>query len=341
MDRPRRPTVESLETRRLLTADLNFGSSTLTGDVFKPGGSATLNAYVRNFGDLHVTAQFAVQFKYARVDFRADADNVSFDDPAAVVLSSVNVDDDIFIGSVGKQLRVPLTFPGDLAPGRYVLMGKLDSANALLETLESNNIKVFGAGRAFAGDGSLTIPGTPGDDSLSIAATATGHRVTVNGYVEDFTPDKVSSFYVAADAGDDLIVASGVVPNFRADGQDGNDKLVGSDGNDTLIGGAGKDTLFGGIGNDRLNGNGGHDRLFGESGSDRLYGYAGNDLLDGSSSSDRLEGGAGLDTMFGQGGNDRFFTRDGEIDELYGASGNDQGEVDVTDVRSSIDTVLP
>jgi len=199
MDRPRRPIVESLETRRLLTADLNFGSSTLTGDVFKPGGSATLNAYVRNFGDLHVTAQFAVQFKYARVDFRADADKVSFDDPAAVVLSTVNVDDDIFIGSVGKQLSFPLTFPGDLAPGRYVLMGKLDSANALLETLESNNIKVFGAGRAFAGDGSLTIPGTPGDDSLSIAATATGHRVTVNGYVEDFTPDKVSSFYVAAD----------------------------------------------------------------------------------------------------------------------------------------------
>ena len=329
--------IEPLEPRRLLTADLNFGLSELSGDgAFKAGGAAIVKTYVRNFGDQNVFQQFAIQFKLLDVGFRPNAEKSSFDDPSAAVLATVNIDDDIFIGSVGKQLNIPITFPSGLAPGRYALLAKLDSNDVLLETLESNNTKFIAAGRAFSTDGTLNVTGTTGNDSITVAQTAAGYSVNVNGYIENFTPTDVTSFYVTGDAGDDVLIATGVIPSLRMDGQDGDDALIGSDGNDTLIGGAHKDVLYGGLGNDRLNGNGGNDKLLGEAGSDRLYGYAGNDYLDGASSSDRLEGGAGRDTMFGQGGNDRFFARDGEIDELYGASGTDQGQSDVADILSSI-----
>lgn len=334
--------IEALESRRLLTADLSWGLTDLSGiGAFTPGGAATLKAYVRNFGDQNVTDTFAIQFKLADLGWRVDGHKTSFDAVDNVVLADVNIDTDIAVGSVGVQLTIPLTFPASLAPGRYGLLAKVDSTNVLLETREDNNTTFIDAGRNFAADGTLTVAGTPQNDSITVAQTAAGYKVSVNGYVEDLPAEKVTSLYVVGDAGDDVLIATGLVPNLRMDGQDGNDAVIGGDGNDTLIGGAHKDVLYGGLGNDRLNGNGGNDKLIGEAGSDRLYGYAGDDFLDGGSSSDRLEGGAGRDILFGQGGNDRFFTRDSEIDELYGASGTDQGLTDPDDILSSINIRLP
>lgn len=337
--------IEPLEPRRLLTADLSFGGYVVAGSLFAPGTTPILKAYVRNFGNLNVTSQFNVQFKYVNVGFSAGADSVSFDDPNAVVLATAPVSTPIAIGSVGVQISFPLTFPADLPAGRYVLLAKLDSDNALMETREDNNVKNFGATRTLPVDGNLIVTGTDAADSITIATTtlnaAAAYKVTVGAYNEVFEATKVTAFSVNSLAGDDTIVGIGAIPALRIDAGDGNDKMLGGDLNDTLIGGAGKDVLDGGLGNDRLNGNGGNDRLFGNFGSDRLYGYAGNDYLDGGASGDRLEGGAGIDTILGQSGNDHFFTRDSEIDNVFGGSGNDDALADVNDTFGSVEIKLP
>ncbi len=45
----------------------------------------------------------------------------------------------------------------------------------------------------------------------------------------------------------------------------------------------------------------------------------------------RFVGGAGNDSLFGFGGDDFFIALDGERDELFGASGNDDGSFDSID----------
>jgi Ca2+-binding RTX toxin-like protein len=69
---------------------------------------------------------------------------------------------------------------------------------------------------------------------------------------------------VDAQAGDDVVEASGLaagVIQFSADGGDGNDVLIGSAGIDTLTGGVGDDVLLGGPGLDVLDGGPGNNVL--------------------------------------------------------------------------------
>jgi len=336
------PHIDQLEPRQLFVADLSWGPITVQGNLFVPGQTMTVSANIRDFGVTPVLPNsFSVEFRYADVGFRADAANVDFFDPAALTLLTAPVASAIPSGAAGVNVTFSIPVPTTLAPGRYVLLAKLDSTNAIEEVIEKNNTAFIGAGRILPADGNLIVDGSELADRITVTTAATpdgaaGYSVKVNSYSETFAAARISAFTVSAKGGDDVISAVGAIPNFHADGGDGNDKIAGGVGNDTLAGGAGKDVLDGGLGNDRLNGNGGNDRLFGAAGADRLYGYAGNDLLDGGSSSDRLDGGAGSDILYGQSGADRFFTRDAELDSLIGASGNDTADADPTDLLSSI-----
>jgi Ca2+-binding RTX toxin-like protein len=244
---------------------------------------------------------------------------------------------------IGVTLTQAVTFPSDLAPGQYSVVGKIDSTFVIDESNEYNNDIVLPVSRVLPPDKVFTVEGTPQADLFELSEWVIGDKaayfLNLNGNWEGFTPDQIRGFDLRALGGDDRIHIAGNVHGVRADGGDGNDKIAGGDGDDLLIGGAGKDQIDGGLGNDRLNGNGGNDKLAGGAGLDRLYGYAGNDVLSGGSSADRLEGGAGLDTLLGDSGNDRFFAADGQSDQLFGGSGDDTAQNDPSDLLTSVQTL--
>jgi Ca2+-binding RTX toxin-like protein len=77
-------------------------------------------------------------------------------------------------------------------------------------------------------------------------------QVTVTGAVAG--SDRLT---VQAQAGDDVVDASGLAADtalLTEDGGDGDDILLGGAGDDTLLGGAGDDVLIGGPGNDTIDG---------------------------------------------------------------------------------------
>ncbi len=189
--------------------------------------------------------------------------------------------------------------------------------------------------------GVLTITGTSAADKFSILYSGTSYTVTRNGTATTLAGSEVTRISLDGGDGDDQIVLNETVtvPSYLY-GNNGNDKMIGGNGNDTLSGGAGKDTIYGGLGDDRLGGNGGHDREYGEAGKDRLYGGDGNDYLDGGSSTDRLWGEAGNDNLYGQGGDDYLYAKDSALDTVYGGTGTDSAQLDLTDTRGAIEAVL-
>ncbi|MFK7822119.1 MAG: calcium-binding protein [Planctomycetaceae bacterium] len=82
----------------------------------------------------------------------------------------------------------------------------------------------------------------------------------------------------------------------------GNDTIDGSHGSDSLRGGGGRDVIKGKSGADTLLGGGGADELDGGDGTDLLIGAGGRDLLLGGNGRDLLTGGENRDTLMG--GND-------------------------------------
>ena len=212
--------------------------------------------------------------------------------------------------------------------------------------IAAENVKrdftVADANFAAVAGGVLTITGSAGIDSFKISKSSTSYSVNRNGTITTLSATGVTSIFLTSSDGDDVIVMDPtvLVPSY-VDAGLGNDKVVGGSGNDTITGGASKDTLYGGLGDDRLNGNGGNDRAFGEAGKDRLYGGDGNDLMDGGSSTDRLWGDAGNDILYGQSGNDYFYCRESVLDTIYGGSGDDSAQLDASDIRGAIETLLP
>ena len=193
-------------------------------------------------------------------------------------------------------------------------------------------------------DGNDTVNCSPVSLPISIDTGAGDDHITAGSGRDNLFGGDGNDWMASGD-GDDIIrgwngddVIDSGAGNDTVLGGDAADKIVGGDGDDLLSGGSQKDTIDGGLGSDRLNGNGGHDRLYGGPGADRLYGYDHNDSLDGGSSNDRLEGGLGTDTLVGQGGDDRFFAVDpGEVDQVFGGTGNDTGTVDAADLLESVE----
>ncbi|MEA2734510.1 MAG: Peptidase serralysin terminal, partial [Humisphaera sp.] len=70
------------------------------------------------------------------------------------------------------------------------------------------------------------------------------------------------------------------------------------------------------------------------------------DTLEGGSGNDTLYGDAGVDKLFGQSGDDTFFVRKpatstlADNDTVDGGIGTDKAQVDSTDVKVSIESLL-
>lgn len=197
-------------------------------------------------------------------------------------------------------------------------------------------------------DGTVTVEGTNGNDSVIVSAE--GDLVTVSlvrlddsgdellGWQRQFAAEQVRDIVFRGYDGDDRFVNETAIAS-RAYGHDGRDELFGGSGLDWLDGGRGNDVLHGGSGNDTLEGGRGTDYLYGENGNDRLYGEfadsnsrygerdflyggAGNDYLYGRGGDDRLYGGSGHDRLYGDRGDDRLYGGGGH-DRLYGGDGVD------------------
>jgi len=130
-----------------------------------------------------------------------------------------------------------------------------------------------------AADGTLTVTGTPGNDTINISANPTTVSVIINGGAAlDFPTGDVARVSVLAGEGNDGVDISSVGHDLHATlrGEGGNDYLIGSEFNDSIDGGDGNDTMFAETGSDTLRGGNDNDGLFAETdGADILDGGAG------------------------------------------------------------------
>jgi Ca2+-binding RTX toxin-like protein len=187
-------------------------------------------------------------------------------------------------------------------------------------------------------NGTLSLSGTSGDDTIQIFEFAPFVDAVLNGLGRVFPVSDVNQVSVTGGDGDDKIFAIDV-PTIPClfDGGTGRDRINGGDKNDTLIGGGGRDFIDGGLGADHIFGGGGNDQLRGQGGNDIVHGGPGNDYIEGNGGADRLDGGAGIDTVHGNAGNDSITANDGEIDSLFGDGGTDTATADLIDFTQSIE----
>ena len=97
---------------------------------------------------------------------------------------------------------------------------------------------------------------------------------------------------------------------------------------------------------ENLTGGKGNDWIVGNGLNNVVRGGAGNDTLEGSSGNDTLYGDAGLDKIYAQSGDDTIYVRKptgsllADNDLVDGGIGTDKAQVDATDVKTSIETLL-
>lgn len=192
-------------------------------------------------------------------------------------------------------------------------------------------------------DGTLTITGTTGNDSISVGLNREGKLAVAEAVIpprpEDGTkPERptptittfdaaaVKAIVVNAGDGNDFVGFAGrgkraVKVGATVDGGAGNDRLVGTRSADSISGNAGNDLIEGLAGNDTLNGNDGNDWLVGGEGDDVIGGGAGNDRI---LSFDRT----GKDTIDG-----------GANDAVGDDNKGDTAVADTTDVVTNVEVV--
>ena len=202
------------------------------------------------------------------------------------------------------------------------------------------------------------LQGGSGNDKF----TGTVHTLTTAGLTKN------NKFY--GNGGNDTLI--GLDGNDLLDGGAGNDSLIAGLGTDKLIGGSNTDLAdysartenlkldLDGIADDgaagendslasdieNLTGGKGADWIVGNGLNNVIRGGAGNDTLEGSSGNDTLYGDAGVDKMYGQSGNDVLYARKpagslaADNDLVDGGIDADKAQVDSTDTKTSIETLL-
>ena len=89
-----------------------------------------------------------------------------------------------------------------------------------------------------------------------------------------------------------------------------------------------------------------NDWIVGNGSNNVIHGNGGNDTLEGSSGNDTLYGDAGVDKLYGQSGDDTLFARKpatsalADNDLVDGGIGADKAQVDATDTKAGIETLL-
>jgi Ca2+-binding RTX toxin-like protein len=137
------------------------------------------------------------------------------------------------------------------------------SLGRLLERLDQRRLL-----SATLADGTLTITGTSGADSIRVSLDLTLINISDNGVLSSFKATKVARISASLLGGDDFIALS------KKDGN-GAVKIPA-----TLSGGGGRDILRGGWRNDVLSGGDGNDSLDGNFGADVMDGGPGFDTAD-------------------------------------------------------------
>lgn len=145
-----------------------------------------------------------------------------------------------------------------------------------------------------------------GNDTLRIAGVyGTVVEITLAWTTDTGIPTSAESLYFNPTGVGHRLVVNGVIENaIGSDGQDfiqgnalqnvifGDALATGAGLGDTLWAGAGNDTVHGGSGSDEIAGDGDDDLLFGDNGSDTISGGAGRDTIEGGAGADVLSGGA-------------------------------------------------
>ncbi|HEX8520689.1 MAG TPA: CARDB domain-containing protein [Tepidisphaeraceae bacterium] len=320
-----------------MAADLQCAIK-LTPGTYAPGDTLNGTFEIKNTGDTLVKKGYSLKFTLSLDQTLGNGNDID--------VWSVPIDMDVPANTT-LPITANVTIPKGVPSGSVYLACKIDSTNIVAESNENNNvgwtnlgdIKIGGGSGSLPDSGVIPVLGTSGNDTIIIAKGETQYVVTNGKTTRKYDIAKVLGFAVSMGAGNDALLVGNGIANVYADGGPGDDKMIGGDGNDNFLGGAGKDILRGGLGNDRLNGSGGNDKVYGEAGADKCYGGDGSDLIDGGTSNDRLYAGLGNDTLYGQGGNDLFYTRDGEAenDQIFGGSGTDKAQKDLSDVWSSLE----
>jgi VCBS repeat-containing protein len=258
-----------------------------------------------------------------------------------------------------SNLTVPAEFYGE--DGDDYLSGAMNN-DWLVGGLGNDRINGSGGDNVIWGDNSPTIPSEPQPQDLAIGGNDTLSALGGNDV-----------FY--GGGGDDTVSAGG--GNDYAYGGQGNDTLGGSDGDDRLYGGLGDDVLGGASGNDLLSGAAGNDHLQGDTGNDVLFGGTGADTIGGGDGSDLIVSGsvanessswtsvastttynaatytnpadndaalltlltqwASTSSRAGIGG----ITHDGQDDDLFGGTGDDDFSWETIDVLDDFPAMAP
>jgi serralysin len=181
-----------------------------------------------------------------------------------------------------------------------------------------------GSTQAFGGAGTDTIILRGGGASIDLTTnggSAGGVAISVNSIENiqfDGSVDAGGGNRLAyGSAGNNAIVALGILAGVTFEGRGGDDLLIGGGGADTLLGGDGSDNINGADGNDTIEGGAGADHLLGGLGADWIYGGTGNDVISGD---------GGSDVLLGEDGDDAFLFAVGEpggSTQAYGGSGTD------------------
>jgi Ca2+-binding RTX toxin-like protein len=196
--------------------------------------------------------------------------------------------------------------------------------------LTRNNVFAGGAGND-------TLIGLDGNDKLD---GGTGHDSVDGGVGNDTLIAGTGTDKVIGGAGTDLADYSARTENLKLDldgiADDGVPATATTPGeNDMLY--ADLENLTGGKGNDWIVGNGLNNII---------RGGAGNDTLEGSSGNDTLYGDAGLDRIYAQSGDDTIYARKptgslvADNDIVDGGIGIDKAQIDSTDTKTAIETLL-
>ncbi|MEM6364667.1 MAG: calcium-binding protein [Planctomycetota bacterium] len=317
MSQPRKLTLENLQKRELMAADVGFNSAS---------GLLTIQG-----SDHADTAIVVLEDNAIEVELKTRYSN------GATITRKRNVD----IGRVEK-----IVFKGNQGNDSFTLINRRDHDVQTNQHLAKLQLHLQGgsghdrfenrsdiAMRAWGNSGNDHVLGGSGDDYIS------------GGSGDDQLFGRTGDDIIRGDSGKDRVYGGlgdddldGGSERDWVFGSSGNDEIRGGSGNDWLRGDTGRDRIWGGKGNDTVDGGSGNDVLFGgngteeeipwhhrrkvssawkhvyrDSGADRIYGGDGHDRLYGEGGPDKLYGGNGNDSLYGG----------RHVDELYGQDGND------------------
>jgi Ca2+-binding RTX toxin-like protein len=346
--RSRRLSLESLEARQLMAADLMAMDS---GETFaRPAARDVATVQVAepitgSFASAPVTSTSGTTAQFTGAastlsDFTLVTNGVLEQVPITTPQPTVQlINGSLLIHGTPANDNVSVSFLSNQSQAGYLVQANGTTYWFDQSQVNGGDVSFYGfAGNdtfhndassqlraiVFAGDGDDTITGGVKDDILD-GGLGIDHIYGMAGKDYISVGDGPGWNYAEGGAGDDKIYGGNGMDFLN--GNDGRDLIYGRLGEDYLEGGAGNDLLDGGTGDysyNYLSGDSGNDELYGGWGFDYMVGNSGNDIIAGRAGDDYLNGGTGCDRLFGEAGDDTLEGGiDGNSDVMYGGTGRD------------------